>query len=90
MTKDGTDWLSPDDAVRAISEAEIAGVQLLGFDGAYLGETTTQPSLEDSWDYTSDAYPPVDSPYLHAIQFIRERSSKRLRFELVFGKVPLH
>ena len=85
--RDAVTWLLPDDAIQAISEAKLANIPLLGFDGAYLQEATTRPSLEDSWDYYNPAYPAVPNHYTHAIQFIRERRLKGLRFELVFGKV---
>ncbi len=79
-------WLSPDEAIRAIEGAKAAQVPLLGFDGAFVREGMTQPSLDDSWDYTSRAYPAVEDPYGHAIRFIRERSARGLHFEVVLGK----
>lgn len=76
----------PDDAIQAISDAAFAGTSLLGLDSAYLREATIRPSLEDSWDYSSPAYPAVPNRDAHAIQFIREGRSKRLRFELMLAK----
>jgi hypothetical protein len=82
----GIAWLSPDDAIHAIDAAKSAGVPILGFDAAFFHGGTTQPSLEDSWDYSSGAYPSVADPYAHAIQFIQERAEKGLRFEIVLAE----
>lgn len=79
-------WLSPNDAIRAIEEAQTANVPLFGFDGAFLRGSTVQPSLEDSWDYTGRAWPHVENAYDHAIHFIGQRKDTALRFEVVFGE----
>jgi hypothetical protein len=81
-------WLSPEEAIDAIKVAREAGVSLLGFDGAYLRGNTTQPSLEDSWDYSGRAWPVVTDPYEHAIQFIESHAEKGLRFEIVLESDP--
>jgi hypothetical protein len=78
-------WLAPVDAIALIRQAKAQGVKLLGFDAAYLRDGTTQPSLEDSWDYGSAAWPPVSDPYGHAAQFIQERAAKDLHFEIVLA-----
>lgn len=78
-------WLKPVDAIGVIQSAQKIGISLLGFDGAFVTENTTQPSLEDSWDYTSNAYPAVADRYHHAIEFIKDRSAKGLSFEVVLG-----
>jgi hypothetical protein len=80
-----TGWLDPVDAIAAIRVAKAQGVQLLGFDAALIDGGITQPSLEDSWDYTAKAYPAVADPYGHAAAFIQERAARGLRFEVVFG-----
>jgi hypothetical protein len=79
-------WLSPEDAIRAIDAAKRSGTPLHGFDGAYIRGKTTQPSLEDSWDYGAKAYPTVADAYAHAIKFIQDRAGKGLHFEIVLGK----
>jgi hypothetical protein len=80
------EWLSPVDAIAAIRLAKAQNVKLLGFDAADLRDGTTQPSLRDSWDYISAAYPPVTDPYGHAAQFIQERAAKGLHFEIVLAQ----
>jgi hypothetical protein len=79
-------WLAPVDAIALIRHAKATGVRLLGFDAAYIRLGVTEPSLEDSWDYGSAAYPPVPDPYGHAAQFIQERAAKGLRFEIVLAQ----
>lgn len=78
-------WLSPEDAISAITAAKKAGAALYGFDGAFLRGNTTQPSQADSWDYGSSSYPAVPDSYAHAIQFIKDRAAKGLHFEIVLG-----
>jgi hypothetical protein len=79
-------WLAPIDAIALIRQAKARGIKLLGFDAAYLRDGATQPSLEDSWDYTIAAYPPVSEAYGHAATFIQERAAKGLFFEMVLAE----
>jgi hypothetical protein len=78
-------WLAPVDAIALIRQAKASGTKLLGFDAAYLRDGVTQPSLEDSWDYGSAAYPSVSDIYGHAAKFIQDRATKGLHFEIVLG-----
>ena len=80
-----TNWLSPENAVAIVRTAKADKRPLLGFDAAFLRDGVTQPSLEDSWDYTNSTYPSVPDPYEHATQYIQERAAKGLRFEIVLG-----
>jgi hypothetical protein len=86
MKRGGVDWLLPGEAIRTIIAAQEAGLPLLGFDGAYLLDETTQPSMDDSWDYSIQSCPTVPDRYTHAIQFISERAETELRFEIVLGR----
>ena len=81
----GIAWLSVEEAIRAVENANSAGAPILGFDAALIEGDRTRPSLEDSWDYTSSAYPRVDDRYAHAIEFIRARSKKALSFDIVLA-----
>jgi hypothetical protein len=89
ITRGGTSWLSPNDAIKEVETAKKAGIPILGFEGAFVSAKVTQPSLEDSWDYTDQTYPSVGDPYAHAIEFIQERAQKGLHFEIVVSK-PHH
>jgi hypothetical protein len=80
--RDGVYWFLPEHAVAVIREARQHGLPLLGIDAAFLTPATTRPSPEDGWDYSTS---PVPDRYLHAFQFIKERASKGLRFEIVLG-----
>jgi hypothetical protein len=80
----GISWLSPEEAIRVIQDAQKTSTRFLGLDGAFLIDNATRPSMEDSWDYSGQ---PVADPYSHAIQFIRERASKGLHFEIVVGRL---
>ncbi len=81
-----TNWLSPENAVAIVRTAKSDKRPLLGFDAAFLRDGVTQPSLEDSWNYTNDSYPSVPDAYEHAVQFIQERATKGLRFEIILGE----
>lgn len=65
------------DFVRACKNHEIG---LLGVDGFFISETTTQPSMEDSVDYSSGLS--MDNIYEKAIAFI-EGKRDDLYFEIV-------
>lgn len=78
----GVYWFRPEHALAVIREARQHGLPLLGIDGAYVTESSTQPSMEDSCDYTAT---PVSDRYSHAHDFIAARASKGLHFEIVLG-----
>ena len=86
MKRGGEEWLPPDEAIQAIQQARESGVPLFGFDGGYLTDISTQPSLADSKDYSVPEYPNVLDPYGDAIRFIGDRGSSGLLFVLVFGR----
>ncbi len=79
----GIYWFAPEHALAVIREARQHGLLLLGIDGAYLTPNSTQPSLDDSWDYGAQSVP---DPYLHAFRFIKDREAKRLHFEIVLAE----
>ena len=85
MKRGGVEWLAPADAIAVVLTARADGIPLLGLDAALLGESSTQPSLEDGWDYTGARYPLVQDPYSHAIAFIKDRAAKGMHFEIVLG-----
>lgn len=77
------DFLDPVDAIAVIRAAKASGTKLLGFDAGWVRPDATQPSMEDSWDYSLH---PVADPYGHAVQMIQERAIKGLRFEIVLAR----
>ncbi|HWY62582.1 MAG TPA: hypothetical protein VNW15_11835 [Rhizomicrobium sp.] len=79
----GTYWFAPEYALAVVREAVQHGLPLLGIEGAFLGANSTQPSLEDSWDYGTH---PVADPHRHAFGFIQERARKGLHFEIVLAE----
>ena len=82
-------WLYPNDAIELVRIAQETEIPLLGFDAARITGGTTEPSLEDSWDYSSKTWPTVPDPYSHSLKFIKARSEQGLHFEIVLGEVTL-
>ena len=87
VRRGGTFWFAPVDAIAVIEVAKAQKVLVQGLDGAFLGPTSTQPSLEDSWDYTIGSYPYVSDRYAHAIEFIKIRENKGLHFDVTVRNV---
>jgi len=75
-----TYYYTKPDAIQFIKECEKENVVVLGIDGFYLTSNTTQPSMDNSIDYSMR---PFDkSIYDKAIQFLEEKSDD-LYFEIV-------
>lgn len=79
-----TNYSNKDDALRFIDECRKLGVAILGIDGFYLKEKTTQPSSENSIDYTSQSTK-VDNIYVSAKEFLESRD-ENLYFEIVYDE----
>jgi hypothetical protein len=73
---------APDDAVELIKAAERTGRKVLGIDGFLLTEHVTQPSLENSVDFSAEAGRRANVNQ-RALRFIRERAHQGLHFEIV-------
>ena len=63
-----------------IIKCERQQVVILGIDGFYLTDTTTQPSMENSVDYSVRHFD--KDLYQNAIRFLEERD-QNLHFEIV-------
>jgi hypothetical protein len=77
-----TEWLPLVEAIALIRTAEASGTAILGFDAAWVRPDATQPSVDDSWDYSLH---PVADPYGHAVLLMQERAVKGLKFEIVLA-----
>ena len=71
---------SKSNAIQFIKECEKESVVVLGIDGFFLTSNTTQPSMDNSIDYSSRPFD--ESIYDKAIQFLEEKSDD-LYFEIV-------
>ena len=69
------EWLTPEAALTMIHQAKARGVEVGGFDAAFLLDGTTRPSLNDSWDYHV-VWPKVPDRYAHAVAWIQERAGQ--------------
>ena len=78
------DLYNKEDALRFIDECRKLGVAILGIDGFFLTEKTTQPSSENSIDYTSQSTK-VENIYVSAKEFL-ESKDENLYFEIVYDE----
>jgi len=67
------------DALDFVKECRIHGLRILGIDGFHITEAYTQPSLEDSVDYSKLE---ANVVYDLAIAFLKDRPDE-LYFEIV-------
>jgi hypothetical protein len=70
--------LEPAAALEMVARAEERGVPLLGVDGFWITDSTTQPDMGHSIDLAGRP-----SAWAGAAQFIRDRASLGLMFEIV-------
>lgn len=82
IRRGGIDFYNKADALRFIDECVKLGVAILGIDGFFLTEKSTQPSSENSIDYTSKSTQ-VDNIYSSAKEFLESRD-ENLYFEIVY------
>lgn len=73
------------DALCVIDEARLQGIKVLGIDGFYLFEKATQPSLEDSIDFTVNRQAVKSDLYDTAAAFIKRHANQGLHFEIVLA-----
>jgi hypothetical protein len=71
----------PDIALELISEARTFKVPVLGIDGFWLSDQATQPSMEDSVDFSNQSVDSWDA----AERFVRDRISSTIWLEVVLG-----
>ena len=84
IRRGGIDFYNKDDALRFVEECKNREVDILGIDGFFLTEKTTQPSSENSIDYTSKSTQ-VDNIYASAKEFLESRD-ENLYFEIVYDE----
>ena len=71
---------SKPDAIKFIKECEKENIMLLGIDAFFLTATTTQPSMDNSVDYSMQ---PIEKTiYDLAIEFLEKRDDQ-LCFEII-------
>lgn len=85
-TRGGLLVLSADEACRLIARAEEEKIRVLGIDSFVLKGGNTQPVIEHSVDYSVRSFV-TDSDWRTATEFIKERASLGLHFEVVLGDV---
>jgi hypothetical protein len=80
LNRSGITLYAKQDALDFIEECNKNRIGLLGLDGFFITDTTTQPSLDDSVDFSND--PHLQNVYDKAIEFIKGRKDN-LYFEIV-------
>lgn len=79
--KRGGIYLHPkNDALQFILKCKKQGIAILGIDGFFISEDTTQPSLDNSIDFST--HPFAENVYAEAIRFLEIRDNN-LYFEIV-------
>jgi hypothetical protein len=81
LARGGVLLLQPRDALEMVGRAREARVVVLGVDGFWITDDTTQPDLEHSIDLGAD-----ESSWEAAARFIDERLESGLRFEVVLDE----
>jgi hypothetical protein len=79
IVQGGTLMLYAEPALEMVERARELGVPILGVDGFWVTETTTQPDMEHSVDLGSGGVDSWDA----AAGFIQSRSALGLMFEVV-------
>jgi hypothetical protein len=82
ITRGGILMFAPIDAAELIEAADRDGRMVLGLDGFFVAAKTTQPSLDNSVDFSAEVSRGAN-PNKRALEFIREREGRGLNFEVV-------
>lgn len=80
INRGGILLLSKKDALDFIKQCKYHKIVILGIDGFFISESCTQPSLEDSIDYSSALF--NNDTYEKALEFINKRDAN-LYFEII-------
>ena len=80
VNRNGILLYSKKDAIEFVRMSKKLNVRLLGIDGFFLTETTIQPSMRDSIDFSKEAGLEI---YELALGFLEERPNN-LFFEIVY------
>lgn len=81
LERGGLYLYSRNDAMECILACQVEKVRLLGIDGFILTADTTQPSINDSVDFSSSLF--EGDIYEYALAFLEKRP-ETLYFEIVF------
>jgi len=83
VVRGGVFLLDKVNAMAFIADCEIEAVAILGIDGFYLTEESTQPSMEDSIDFSSSNLLSMEvNKFDYAIRFVKSRNDN-MYFEIV-------
>lgn len=75
------------DAIELIYEAKKQGIPLLGIDAFWIGQDSLQPSMEHSYDYSSeDSEIEPEGAHDHAITLIKNFRKYGLFFEITLDE----
>ena len=80
VNRSGIILYSKKNALEFIKECSKNHIRLLGIDGFFITDKTTQPSLEDSKDFSTGTH--SQNVYDEAIEFLKNREDD-LYFEIV-------
>ena len=80
LNRSGIILYSKRDALEFVEECSRNGIKILGIDGFFITDKTTQPSLRDSIDFSTELY--YRNIHTIAKKFI-ERKEDNLYFEIV-------
>jgi hypothetical protein len=83
IVRGGGWYFRPSDACEIIRIAKERGAPILGYDGFFLTGKWTQPSMDNSWDFSLQGRQTDPAAYDEAIEFIGSRP--RMYFEIVLG-----
>lgn len=81
MLRGGILMLDASGAMAMVQRAHDLGVAVLGLDGFWITEDTTQPDIGHTIDLSDRP-----EPWSDAIRFIEERMSSGLKFEVVLDE----
>ena len=79
----GIDFFTKLETIEILKLCKSLKKELLGIDGFFLTSTTTQPSMDNSIDYSAGSSSHIKNVYKHAIEFITSRPND-MYFEIVW------
>ena len=86
VMRGGVLLLRPNDAIRMVQRPREQRILVLGLDGFVVTDSTTQPILEESIDLSNLINCPNTTCWEIAEQFLNDRQSSNLFFEVVIDE----
>jgi hypothetical protein len=86
VMRGGVLLLRPNDAIRMVQRPREQRILVLGLDGFVVTDSTTQPILEESIDLSNLINRPNTTCWEIAEQFLNDRKSSNLFFEVVIDE----